>query len=108
VITDGHENASTEWNAKQVRDAVLRAEQQRNWRFVFLGADAGAFDDAQGIGIRTAAQYARNGGSVVYAMSEVDQAMRRYRGKVREGAVMAELDIVTDLTAEPKKRRAIH
>ena len=61
VITDGHENASTEWSRDGVRQAVSSAEQERNWRFVFLGADASAFEDGQRMGIGTAAQYEPDG-----------------------------------------------
>ncbi len=106
VITDGHENASTEWNLAGVRKTVASAERERNWRFVFLGADANAFDDAQGMGIKTAARYAMNSGSVVYAYDALHDAARNYRRAVRLGEVHAELSIETDLTgaADPTRK----
>jgi hypothetical protein len=38
VITDGHENASTEFNGRSIQELVA-ARRARAWTFVFLGAD---------------------------------------------------------------------
>jgi hypothetical protein len=102
AITDGHENASTEWSRDGVRQAVASAEQERNWRFVFLGADASAFEDGQRMGIGTAAQYEPDGDGVRVAYDALDSATSAYRGSVRRGVLDAELSIVRDLT---KKKR---
>ena len=51
VITDGHENASREYNAKSVKELV---EQQKNvygWEFIFLAANQDAVLTAQEFGI---------------------------------------------------------
>lgn len=39
IITDGHENASTLFNAKQARELIVKLQQQGNWDFIFFGAD---------------------------------------------------------------------
>lgn len=102
VITDGHENASTEWSLDGVRKAVASAEQERDWRFVFLGADASTFDDAQRMGIGTAAQYEPDGDGVRAAYDALYSATSAYRGSVRSGVRHAKLSIERDLT---KKKR---
>jgi hypothetical protein len=38
VLTDGHENASKLYSANQVRQAIVKLQQQGNWKFIFFGA----------------------------------------------------------------------
>jgi len=42
VVTDGHENASREYSAAQIRELVQSHQRDRGWDFVFLGADQDA------------------------------------------------------------------
>lgn len=44
VMTDGHENASTEWTAEAVRALIAQQENGYGWDFVFLGANMDAVD----------------------------------------------------------------
>lgn len=39
ILTDGYENASTSFTAKEAREAILKLQQQANWEFIFFGAD---------------------------------------------------------------------
>ena len=50
IVTDGMENASTEWNADQVRELVNQQKSQWNWEFVFLGANIDAVEVGQSLG----------------------------------------------------------
>lgn len=52
VITDGGENASSEWTRERVKDAVAAAEK-KNWTFLFLGANVDAFGEARNLGVST-------------------------------------------------------
>jgi uncharacterized protein YegL len=57
VYTDGEENSSREFTAKQIQDLVERLEQTGNWQFVYLGAELANFQaQAAGTGIRSAGQ----------------------------------------------------
>ena len=50
TVTDGHENASREFD----RDRVSRLIEEKKilgWQFVFLSADITSFDDAQSMGV---------------------------------------------------------
>jgi uncharacterized protein YegL len=38
VLTDGHENASKLYAANQVRQAIVKLQQQGKWEFIFFGA----------------------------------------------------------------------
>jgi uncharacterized protein YegL len=39
ILTDGHENASKLVDAQQVREKIMKLQQQGNWKFIFFGAD---------------------------------------------------------------------
>jgi len=49
VLTDGFENASTEYTRSQIFDMVQERERQ-GWTFVFLGADQDAWNTSQYLG----------------------------------------------------------
>lgn len=52
IITDGQENASSEYSATALKAAISTHENQLNWQFIYLGADLSNFDDAHKLGIR--------------------------------------------------------
>ena len=39
IITDGYENASTEYNAQQIHQLIGRLKKQEGWNFAFMGAN---------------------------------------------------------------------
>jgi hypothetical protein len=49
VITDGQENASTQFQLGRVRD-LIKAKESLGWQFLFLSADLAAFAEAEGLG----------------------------------------------------------
>jgi Mg-chelatase subunit ChlD len=51
VITDGQENASTEFNRKDVFDRVTHQRNNYNWQFVYMGANQDSFAEAQSFNI---------------------------------------------------------
>lgn len=51
ITTDGMENASCEYTAKQVREMVEHQQQKYSWQFVFLGANMDAVSEAGKLGI---------------------------------------------------------
>ena len=56
IITDGMENASREYardlgGAQRVRQMIEHQEQKYAWKFLYLGADPAAFEEAAAIGI---------------------------------------------------------
>lgn len=50
IITDGFENASTEFSGRMIHD-LIEARRGRAWAFVFLGADDATFTESSAIGI---------------------------------------------------------
>lgn len=57
VVTDGFENASTEWTADKVKELVKQQQDEYSWDFVFLGANMDA--------VSVSAQYGFQGGSTL-------------------------------------------
>lgn len=52
IITDGMENASREYKREQVRNMIQHQTEKYQWEFIYLGADAQAFQEAHDIGIK--------------------------------------------------------
>ncbi|MBU3706067.1 MAG: VWA domain-containing protein [Mycobacterium sp.] len=50
VMTDGYENASTEWTIDAVRRLISRQEADYSWDFVFMGANMDAVEVGQRLG----------------------------------------------------------
>lgn len=51
IITDGEENSSRHYSAKQVKEMIRRQKEHHNWEFIFLGANIDAVETAQSFGI---------------------------------------------------------
>ena len=51
TITDGQENASTKYNANQVRKMIQHQEKKYNWDYCYLSADFDAIQQAANIAI---------------------------------------------------------
>ena len=51
ITTDGMENASRRYSARQVREMVERQQTKYGWEFIFLGANIDAAQAAEDIGI---------------------------------------------------------
>lgn len=79
ITTDGMENASREYTAKQVREMVEHQQQKYSWQFVFLGANMDAVSEADKLGI--SASHAANftpsqrGVSMMYSRALHDVVM---------------------------------
>ncbi|HLG26165.1 MAG TPA: hypothetical protein VI423_00095, partial [Paenisporosarcina sp.] len=51
ITTDGHENASSEYNYKKIKSMIAHQKDTYNWEFVFLGANIDAVSTAEKFGI---------------------------------------------------------
>src|SRR5262245_25043096 len=69
VVTDGHENASVEWDKPKIK-ALITELEAGNWKFLFLGATFEAYDEAAGLGIArgSASPYNAASGKAVQAV----------------------------------------
>lgn len=82
IMTDGLENASTEWTYDAVKALITQQRDQYSWNFIFLGANIDAVDVGGRIGVpmATAMTYsADNDGAVHDAYQVVGRQMASRR-----------------------------
>ena len=74
IITDGLENASHAFSADQVRGMIAEKQKEKDWEFVFLGANIDAIHTASRIGIDTdhASNFLQDEAGIDLAFSSVD------------------------------------
>ena len=54
IITDGMENASTEFTKAKVKELISDKQEKEGWDFIYLGANIDAAEEADAIGVRKA------------------------------------------------------
>ena len=54
IITDGMENASTEFTKAKVKELISDRQEKAGWDFIYLGANIDAAEEADAIGVRKA------------------------------------------------------
>ena len=54
IITDGMENASTEFTKAKVKELISDKQEKAGWDFIYLGANIDAAEEADSIGVRKA------------------------------------------------------
>jgi Mg-chelatase subunit ChlD len=52
ITTDGMENASCNYSAKQIKDKIKRQSEKYGWEFIFMAANIDALETAGRMGIR--------------------------------------------------------
>jgi uncharacterized protein YegL len=52
ILTDGMENASSDYSKDQVKEMIEHQELKYSWEFIYGGANQDAFAEAGGIGIK--------------------------------------------------------
>lgn len=79
IITDGQENASTEFSYQAIKKMIEHQEQVYSWTFLYMGADQDAIEQGAKMGIQAdrAMTYGRDNSKVAYA------AMSASIGRVR-------------------------
>ena len=84
IVTDGFENASTEFSKEKIRTLIQARQNSEKWAFIYLGANVDAFAEAGAMGIRSAntANYHSTvmGTSSAYSNLSADVSSKRMRG----------------------------
>lgn len=102
VVTDGYENASSEWTAATVRESVERQQTQFGWEFVFLGANQDAALAAQAIGIE--ADAALDFAADDLSVAESHRHLGRYMTDLRKGEKKGFTTDERDATMRPGEK----
>jgi hypothetical protein len=88
ILTDGLENASTEFDRKLVFDMIRHQRERNYWQFVFLGANQDAIAEARGIGIpaHAARGFHTRGGGTLEAFDSVSRGLQSFRTSSQDGS----------------------
>ena len=86
ILTDGHENASEEWSAKDVKALIEQQTEVYGWIFQFMGANQDAILTAKGIGIRSAHAVTYDTHNVGSAYASTSSNIARSRSMAATGA----------------------
>lgn len=97
ITTDGMENSSKHYTAKEIKKLISRQQEKYGWEFVFLGANIDAAETAESLGIsrETAVDYCSDssGSAVLYsAMSRVVGGIRKGISPAKSAEWRAEVD----------------
>ncbi|MEZ5428194.1 MAG: VWA domain-containing protein [Pyrinomonadaceae bacterium] len=78
IFTDGYENASREFDAKQIGEMIRHQKEVYSWEFLFIGANQDAILSAEQIGIASnkALTFAANAGGTRNAMKMVAEKIQ--------------------------------
>jgi len=104
VITDGQENASTEFRKEQVERMIKERTEKDDWQFVFLSADLGAINDAMSYGIQqnSAMYFDKTGLATRAAWNDVSVGISDYRSAKKRKIGFRPNE--TDSGGAPKKK----
>jgi Mg-chelatase subunit ChlD len=93
IMTDGHENASTDITRAELKAKIEHQEKAYSWNFVFMGANQDSFAAAVKLGIRadmaanfapssvgTQEGYAKTSGALLNARSAKGAVVRNFYG----------------------------
>jgi uncharacterized protein YegL len=103
VITDGHENASHEFTKAKIKEMVEHQQNVYKWKFSFLAADLGAFDDGAGMGIAVGGTSPYFGG---VALAWGLKAASDHVGKMRSASNIGEAVPDFSYTDEEREKMA--
>jgi len=80
VLTDGEENASTEFNLSKINN-LINKKKEEGWEFIFLGANQDAIQEASklGIGADASLTFSTNEGCTNNAFNSLSDAISRSR-----------------------------
>jgi hypothetical protein len=86
IMTDGHDNASREFNAEGVK-VLIKDKEAAGWTFVFLGANQDAWAVGQTFGMAKGNTMTYAAGNVAGAMETLSGATTAYRSLRAKGMV---------------------
>lgn len=82
ILTDGEENASSEFRAENIAEMIRHQQEVYSWGFIFLGANQDAILTAQAIGIAadSSITYGANSKGVNSVLRSASVVATSYRG----------------------------
>jgi Mg-chelatase subunit ChlD len=78
VLTDGQENSSKEWSAKEVKKELTRLADEENWQVIFVAVGAEAWDETTRFNMGVVVRNTRSKKSMQHAYGTVAEASMDY------------------------------
>ncbi|WP_419921010.1 vWA domain-containing protein [Candidatus Poriferisodalis sp.] len=80
IVTDGYENASTDYSAADIHQ-LINARREQGWAFVFMGANQDSYSESAGLGVdpRSVQNYEASDEGVDEAFVSLSRAQRERR-----------------------------
>ena len=101
ILTDGKENASRRFRRRQIADMIERRETERDWEFVFWGAniDAARVAGQMNIDEGNVSRFEATGEGLEQAFGEMSRMTKDFRESNLEGEGLSGLQEDSDLGA---------
>lgn len=103
IVTDGQENASTEWTHAAVKALIEQQEAQWGWTFLYLGANQDAIEVGAGLGIAADRSLTYAGANAVEAMGAYSQSVSAMRAAAAAGLGVHEARELAGYTKEQRE-----
>lgn len=103
IMTDGHENASTEYTHGQVKALIERQTRDHDWQFLYMGADQDAIEVGASIGVDAAHAVTYSRDSVHAVMGATSANVSRYRTARSQGMAGREASLMLDYTDDQRE-----
>lgn len=89
IMTDGQENASTEFTKESMRTLIKDREAKGTWKFVYLGANQDSYANAASFGIskNATSNFNATDGGITRAMDTMAYATMSYSAKAADNSV---------------------
>jgi Mg-chelatase subunit ChlD len=106
TITDGHENASSEFTLANIQKLIKDCEKM-GWTFVFLSAALDAYGDASRMGMKSGniQAFEANADGTSTAFESLSANVSKFRAMKKAGVQTEDLDFFEEKIAEEKRNK---
>ncbi len=107
ILTDGEENASTEYNGPAVK-RLIEDLKSNSWTFTYIGTEHDVEQAAMSISINNTVMFCKDNDSMKDMFLKESKARKKYSLKIREGRETSDdfYDEGTELTAQSTEHGA--
>ncbi len=104
IMTDGMENASTEYSLKRVREMIEHQTWKYSWQFMYIGTDITTTKDADDLGISLKSYSSRSNYGNSYDI--INTATTMYRNSIDTDCAIKSATLSATLNSEALKMTA--
>jgi Mg-chelatase subunit ChlD len=106
TITDGEENASSEFTLAKIQKLIKKCEKD-GWTFVFLSAALDAYGDAQGMGMKNGniQAFSASSDGAHLAFTSLSGNISKLRAMKRMGMDTQNVDVFEEKIAETQRKK---